>query len=132
MNNTEPKLCYIRDCWAYFTTQNISQQWGDDWDDAPYEHNAETPYEYTKHDKARGLAPWIIIKVAFDGDFDQPCSNRFNSCWCVRDINKGKVPWLTSPSYVYNKIEDIYAGATLDQFCERIKHGGGEVYMKKD
>lgn len=43
------KLCYIDDNGysnqgvAYFT-DNLENQWGDDWDDAPYEHNAESPY----------------------------------------------------------------------------------------
>ena len=39
------KLCYIEKNFAYFTTQDLEKQWGDDWDDAPYEHNAGTPYE---------------------------------------------------------------------------------------
>lgn len=42
--NTEPVLCYISKPWAYFTTQKLEDQWGDDWDDAPYEHNAGEPY----------------------------------------------------------------------------------------
>ena len=36
-------LCYVDAPWAYFTTRRLSEQWGDDWDDAPYEHNAGTP-----------------------------------------------------------------------------------------
>lgn len=30
---------------AYFTDIDLKDQWGDDWDDAPYEHNAECPYD---------------------------------------------------------------------------------------
>jgi hypothetical protein len=26
------KLCYVEDSWAYFTTQDVTKQWGDDWD----------------------------------------------------------------------------------------------------
>lgn len=40
----EPILCYIDGPWAYFTTQNLHKQWGDDWDDRPYECNAGSPY----------------------------------------------------------------------------------------
>ena len=40
----EPILCYVKGPWAYFTTQPLKKQWGDDWDDAPYEHNAGEPY----------------------------------------------------------------------------------------
>lgn len=40
----EPVLCYVDDKFAYFTTQELAKQWGDDWDDAPYEHNAGEPY----------------------------------------------------------------------------------------
>ena len=28
------KLCYIENSFAYFTTQDLDKQWGDDWDDA--------------------------------------------------------------------------------------------------
>ena len=38
------KLCYVEGNIAYFTTQDLDKQWGDDWDDAPYEHNAGLPY----------------------------------------------------------------------------------------
>jgi hypothetical protein len=30
-------LCYIDDDYAYFTEQSLDKQWGDDWNDAPYE-----------------------------------------------------------------------------------------------
>jgi hypothetical protein len=39
-----PVLCYVDGCWAFFTTKPLSEQWGDDWNDAPYEHNAGRPY----------------------------------------------------------------------------------------
>ena len=41
MIDKEPVLCYIdQHKRAYFTTQALSKQWGDDWNDAPYEQNA--------------------------------------------------------------------------------------------
>ena len=40
----ELKLCYCANNNMYFTS-DMSAQWGDDWDDRPYEYNAGTPYE---------------------------------------------------------------------------------------
>jgi hypothetical protein len=42
--SAEHKLCYVKGNWAYFTSRPLSEQTGDDWNDAPYEHNAGTPY----------------------------------------------------------------------------------------
>lgn len=52
----EPRLCYVEGAWAYFTTQALDEQWGDDWDDAPYESNAGHPYEPCWHNSPTGLA----------------------------------------------------------------------------
>ena len=38
------RLCYLENNIMYFTS-DIKNQWGDDWDDRPYEHNAGKPYE---------------------------------------------------------------------------------------
>ena len=38
------KLCYLENNIMYFTS-DIENQWGDDWDDRPYEHNAGKPYQ---------------------------------------------------------------------------------------
>jgi len=48
-----PRLCYVERQWAYFTTRPIAEQWGDDWDDAPYEHNAGEPYEPCWHNEPK-------------------------------------------------------------------------------
>jgi len=116
--NTEffPKLCYIIDCWAYFTYAPLKEQWGDDWDDAPYEHNAGEPYEHPGHK---------ITKVAFDGEFYDPAYIAGdNSQYCVKDINEGQTPWLING----NKGISIYAGVSLEEFTKAIKEGGGNVY----
>ena len=125
MNNPEDylKLCYIDEPWAYFTTQALDQQWGDDWDDAPYEHNAGEPYD-SEFDKG----DWQIIKVAYDGDLLTPNWNRLNSPYSVLDININQVvPWLQSwkPKEV-----KIYAGASLHEFIEKVNSVGGCVYLK--
>ena len=38
------KLCYVSNGVLYFTNKELSEQWGDDWNDHPYEHNAGEPY----------------------------------------------------------------------------------------
>lgn len=118
----EPILCYIDGPWAYFTTQSLQQQWGDDWDDKPYEHNAGNPYGPHEGDK-----PWEIVKVAWDGDFFAPCDGHLNSKWSVKDINNKCVPWLSRP---YDKPLNIWAGTTLSKFKKMIREGGGSVYVE--
>ena len=29
---TKPVLCFVEDNVAFFTTQDLNEQWGDDWD----------------------------------------------------------------------------------------------------
>lgn len=63
------------------------KQWGDDWDDAPYEHNAERVYgEYVKATK----------DVAFPFDYlvFEPCDGVNCSRYCKQDMIKRKVPCL--------------------------------------
>lgn len=49
----EPRLCYVDGLdtlTAFFTTRPLAEQWGDDWNDAPYEHNAGRPYRWREAD----------------------------------------------------------------------------------
>lgn len=64
--NDAAVLCYVDGQRAYFTTAKLADQWGDDWDDALYEHNAGEPYTPCWHnepqhrnnpDAKRGLRP---------------------------------------------------------------------------
>ena len=146
------KLCYVENSWAYFTTQELSEQWGDDWDDSSYESNAGQPYEPCWHNEPENLScehrggvkpgelcwcagckkdwnkdgtpRWFVAKVAFDGNFIQPCSYTVNSPWSVKDINSGAVAWLRGDEVT------IHAGCSLDDFALLIKKGGGDVYLK--
>lgn len=141
INPSDFKLCYVTGCWAYFTTQDLDKQWGDDWNDAPYEHNAGEPYSPQKSysratrtpdgitweersDYTDGEPNWVIKKVAFDGWWDQPCENHLNSPYSVQSINKGAVAWLYNPS----KKVAIPAGTDLVTFYQLIREGDGEVY----
>jgi len=40
----------------------MEKQWGDDWDDVPYEHNAEPPYDNYYED---GIEHKISIKELY-------------------------------------------------------------------
>lgn len=137
-----PRLCYINGCWAYFTTQSLSKQWGDDWSDKPYEHNAGEPYTPTifwektgpRKDPrdwySDGTPKWEIIKVAWEGDFDRPCDWNSNSPYSVEEINKRVVPWLRTSKWREGDRIVIMAGTPLEEFKALIRAGGGKVYRE--
>ncbi len=122
------RLCYVDEQWAYFTTQDVTKQWGDDWNDAPYEHNAGTPYAY--HDQT-DKEPWEILKVAWDGPFRVPCDGQLNSRWTVEQINAGAAAWLTTETWADKQVA-IPAGTTLKEFKHLILEGEGKVYVHAD
>jgi hypothetical protein len=145
-NEVDPVLCYVDGSFAFFTTQAIEQQWGDDWDDAPYEHNAGDPYgpvwhRELKHRKGGELCAcstcerdwdgdkprWRILKVGWEGPFIAPDFEHVNSRYCVRDINRGAIAWLR-PDYGSN-VHPIAAGTPLSEFTERVLAAGGTVYL---
>lgn len=91
LRQNEPVLCYVDGGKAYFTTQKLEDQWGDDWDDAPYEHNAGIPTKPCWHREQRncpcdicerewdGLTPkWEIVEVVFEYSADRP-SDLYNN-----------------------------------------------------
>lgn len=135
------KLCYIANNFAYFTTQDLDKQWGDDWDDAPYEHNAGQPYpphyryfadgrtEKMEGDwNADGTPKWQIVKIAFycpSAATPAETAGR-NSPYSVQMINNKLIPWLT----VYPD-KALFAGASINSFVEFIEEAGGEVFFPK-
>ena len=131
------KLCYVDSdeyfdapMTLYFTElEDVTEQWGDDWDDAPYEHNAGTPYEndYSKPEQGvkngKGIYPPIdIFKMIVSGGYNikTPRTGTVNSPYCVEDINKGVVPWLTIMGKD-DKAIFIKAGATVKEVIEALK-----------
>ena len=117
------KLCYIDGSIAYFTKLPLEKQWGDDWGDCPYEHNAEPPY-YDTYDQ--------IIKVAYDGyNIETPADTAgFNSFYSVEMINSGAVAWLTKKGYGDEKTITIQAGTNLRDFIDKIELMEGKVYVE--
>lgn len=127
--DVEPVLCYVEHQWAYFTHAPLGSQWGDDWDDAPYEHNAGDPCDTAYIDGSQQDAR--IVRIAFDAELDTPASMACgNSQYSVQDINQLKVPWLQSPDYLSTRYA-IMAGTYLSVFKQMIQRAGGRVYVEE-
>ena len=107
--------------YAYFTTIPLDKQWGDDWDDAPYEYNAEIPYDgYYEGDER---VETEIVRVPFYVPYDGGWSIMFprdwggdNSPFSVQHINGGAVAWL----YDTKTKTAIIAGCTPQEFADKI------------
>lgn len=74
----------------YFGDDSLTDYWGDDWNDRPYECNAGTVYE----EFVKGY-----VDVAFDFDSlvlepENDWRNRGNSQWCKDDMRERKVPCI--------------------------------------
>lgn len=111
------KLCYIDDeNTAWFTTASLSKQWGDDWDDKPYEHNAEEP-NIMEGEEYKTLK--------FSGCFRMPCDAHLNSPFSVQDINNKVIPWIAT----WNQKNFCYAGTTFEKFIKFIQKHDGTVYL---
>ena len=104
------KLCYVKQEDDYlnlitlYFTNDMEKQWGDDWDDIPYEYNAGEPYEHETDVFS------IIVNTNWE-DIITPCTEYLNSPYSVKDINKGIIPWITIPRQGENSIF-IKAGDT--------------------
>lgn len=124
------RLCYVDLPWAFFTTRDLAEQWGDDWNDAPYEHNAERPYEDWHSAREGKPLRWEIVQVAVETELSPPCEPGFNSSpWSVEQINRGDVPWLRD--HYGGKHPPIMAGTTLPDFIAAIEASGGTVYFAR-
>ena len=130
------KLCYIDTNCAYFTN-DFEHQWGDDFNDAPYEHNAGEPYHsYSEliEDNADLFKriyihlPIQIKKIYFELPYwgYLPCDGFVNSPYSVEDINKKAVAWIHTEDF------NILAETTLEDFKKIIKKYGGSIYVKED
>lgn len=129
------KLCYIDGNKAWFTN-DFEHQSSDDWDDRPYEHNAEPPNDYWSEMIEDNLDCWkrkwihhpITLKTLYfetnDWSERRPCDGYTNSPYSVDDINKGAIAWLHTDKY------NIQAGTTMEEFIKTIKNNGGYIYKK--
>ena len=128
----EYKLCYVEGNKAWFS-DNFENQWGDDWNDRPYECNAEVPYTswsekigedekgkpiYKEH-KIKHKTLYFEVEDWID---KRPCDmGRFS----VEDINKQAVAWVHTSEF------NILAGTTIEKFIETIESNGGKIYLER-
>jgi hypothetical protein len=119
------RLCYVRDGTAWFST-DFDRQWGDDWNDIPYDCNAGTPYNFSKY-MAKARAPYALVAVKYGSRFCTPSENDFGNV-SVQDINAGCVPWLAPARYGGARATPLMGGATLAEFVSAIAAAGGTVY----
>jgi hypothetical protein len=126
---SEPVLCFVQNNRAYFTTQELSKQWGDDWNDAPYEHNAGLPNKpYGKEEEGQ----WEISEVIFQTDLVTPEEYHYgNSSISVEDINAKYVPWLATAKYSSDPKVVIHAGVTITEFKRLIRQSGGKIFVEE-
>jgi hypothetical protein len=141
-NVPEYKLCYIKGDTAYFTTQDLDKQWGDDWNDVPYEHNAGTPYgpsiSYFVDGREEknpldwnedGTPRFSLYHLKFTAwQLETPADNVRNSRYSVKDINAGAVAWLRGNLDDGTPIA-IPAGASIDEFKQKVRLAGGTIYL---
>lgn len=120
----EFRLCYVSDSFAYFADTKPTAVTGDDWNDAPHDCNAGTPYA------DRG---YRVVVVAYDGDLEIVGTNNRDR-WgylSADDINAGPAPWLYDPGYgdTYPEPKSIVrAGVTLEEFKQLVAAARGHVY----
>ena len=132
MDKNEYKLCYIYGQKAYFTS-DFEHQWGDDWNDRPYEFNAGKPYDswyeeiphkppvYQKEYKEHEIEIETLYFETNDWNEKQPC-NMGN--FSVEDINKQAVAWIHTDKF------NIMAGTTMEDFIDIITKHGGNIWQK--
>jgi hypothetical protein len=141
MYKPDAVLCYLEDGVAYFTTQDLATQWGDDWNDYPYQHNAGTPYSAGRYYfsdgrveprsedwNADGSPKWNIITVRFTTPESATYASDLGE-FCVADINcKRAAPWMTFPirgaAYGDNK---MWAGTPISRFINLVVMNGGFI-----
>lgn len=116
--NAQAQLCYAELPFVWFTT-NLAEQWGEDWNAAPYEHNAERPYP---PDPSRGRDYELFRVAIFANPYKHqlfvPEDGHYNSPWSVEDINGGAVPWLRLADIGWDPltIGVVMAGTTYTDF----------------
>ena len=71
----------------YLGEDSLTDWYGDDWDDCPYEHNAGEVYE-------RFVAGHADIAFSFDKLVLEPCDGAWNSDYTKEDMIKRRVPCI--------------------------------------
>lgn len=125
------RLCYVDRNEVWFTS-DWKHQWGDDWNDRPYEHNAGKPYD-SYFDENQVQHQIKSKKIYFEipiGTIAEPCTGFLNSPYSVQDINNRRIPWLAIDRYDDDPIY-IFAGTSYSEFVRKIEKLGGTIYVPK-
>ena len=106
---------------------------GDEWNDKPYEHNADRPYihwsELVEDNEDVLKRKWkehpIELEEIFFETHDwserKPCDvGRFS----VEEINRGAVAWVATDKFC------IQAGTTMKDFIDIVTKNGGSIWKK--
>ena len=116
---------------AYFTRLDLLEQWGDDWNDAPYDCNAGEPYENSEGDIIE--VPFAFVGSEDDEGYFSTYPLEYNlpkdygggNCsWSVEDINLGAVPWLFVKDMSKRHVPAvvIMAGISPVEFREKLEY----------
>lgn len=152
-NAADPVLCYVcrHDHAAWFTTRALGEQWGDDWNDVPYDCNAGDPYgpsglslrlprpgevprpgnKWVRMTDWRrdGTPGWRLVRLIWCGPLILPHERWGNSCrLSVQGINAGDSPWLLPAEGADHGIR-IQAGTPLTDFVRLVRVAGGAVAL---
>ena len=130
------KLCYVDGNKAWFT-KILKNNGGDDWDDAPYEHNAGEPYndwseliedneDIFKRKYKHHEIKHKVLYFETESNMILPCDNYLNSPYSVEDINKQAVAWIHTDDF------NILAGTTIENFIDILERHGGKVFLPKE
>lgn len=120
------KLCYVEDNFAYFTTQELADQWGDGWAKS-YPLNCGEPYEPCQIDRKNGKS-WSIEKLAFFAELDTP--DERGASYSPEQINAGAAAWLVSSLWSRDPSVVISSGVSIEQFTALVHQAGGEVFRR--
>lgn len=109
----------------YYGEDDCNDYWGDDWDDAPYEHNAGGVY--SKY--VRGF-----VEFAFPLDFavKEPCDGCFNSPFSKEDMKNRKIPCITIFNGNTGNTLDIYFEDNTESTFKAITEFGGVQLVSYD
>ena len=102
---------------------------GDDWNDAPYEHNAGYPYNHYFKDHVE--YPIELKTLYFDfSESNQwiklPYDDFYNSPYSVEMINRGDIAWIRGDDF------NIQARTSYEDFIHIVEEHGGTIYLPKE
>ena len=96
----------------FFGKKELDGWYGDDWDDRPYEHNAETVY-------SEFVEGYIDMAWPLDTVVKEPCEGYYNSPYCKDDFKLRNIPIIVTHKLVqdeyrwaYSDFQDCFTAAT--------------------